>query len=115
MATAGSTQPSDPILVVKTMTIEASRWRHFFQYQDLWEVTAEGFVNPTEGTSLSISQTAKLKEPKQKDAKALFVQQAVKETIFLRIVRATSAKQAWDTLQEEFQGNTKVRTIKLQA
>ncbi|PKU73963.1 hypothetical protein MA16_Dca022706 [Dendrobium catenatum] len=30
-------------------------------------------------------------------------------------MRASSSKQAWEILQEEFQGNSKIRTIKLQA
>lgn len=42
------------------------------------------------------------------------MQTSVTYAIFPRIVNATTAKEAWDTLQTEFQGNTKVRTIKLQ-
>ncbi|KAH7534692.1 hypothetical protein JRO89_XSUnG0000300 [Xanthoceras sorbifolium] len=40
---------------------------------------------------------------KQKDSKALFVlQQALADAIFPRIMGATSAKEAWDTLKQEF-------------
>ncbi|KAK4837649.1 hypothetical protein QYF36_007280 [Acer negundo] len=34
--------------------------------------------------------------------------------MFLRIMGATTAKEAWDILKEEFHGNEKVRTVKLQ-
>jgi hypothetical protein len=56
-----------------------------------------------------------LKENKSKDARAFgMVQRGVSETIFPRIMRATRVKEDWDTLQEEFQGDKKVRAIKLQ-
>lgn len=35
--------------------------------------------------------------------------------IFPRISEAKTAKESWDTLQEEFRGSEKVRTIKLQS
>ena len=55
-----------------------------------------------------------MKENKQKDSRALFaLQQAVDDTIFPRIIGATSAKQAWNTIQEEFQGSDEVRNVKL--
>jgi len=44
-----------------------------------------------------------LKENKQKDSRALFaLEQVLYDTIFPRIIGATSAKQAWNTIQEEF-------------
>ena len=50
----------------------------------------------------------------QKDAKALFfIQQAVAESIFPRITAATKSKDAWDALQNRYQDNAKVLTIKL--
>ena len=55
-----------------------------------------------------------MKENKQKDSRALFaLQQAVDDTIFPRIIGAISAKQAWNTIQEEFQGSDEVRNVKL--
>jgi predicted glycosyltransferase len=43
------------------------------------------------------------------------IQQALADTIFPRIIGAKTAKEAWDILQEEFQGTTKVRLVKLQS
>ena len=55
---------------------------------------------------LSMQLRKELKENKQKDAKALFfLQQAVADNIFPRIMGATSAKDAWGTLKEEFEGS----------
>lgn len=51
-----------------------------------------------------------------KDAKALYlIQNALSEPIFPRIIRADTAKEAWEILQQEFQGDSKVRSIKLQS
>ena len=51
-----------------------------------------------------------------KDSRAFsFLQQAVSDEIFPRIAGAKNAKDAWEILQEEFKGNEKVRTIKLQS
>jgi len=41
------------------------------------------------------------------------LQQAVDDTIFPRIIGATSAKQAWHTIQEEFEGSDEVCNVKL--
>jgi len=39
----------------------------------------------------------------------------VNDPIFPRIMGAKTAKEAWNTLQEEFQGSVKVRVVKLQS
>ncbi|GAV70587.1 UBN2 domain-containing protein, partial [Cephalotus follicularis] len=50
-----------------------------------------------------------------KDADALAkIHLAVSDSIFPRIMNSTSAKEAWDTLQDDFKGTVKIRAIKLQ-
>ena len=47
--------------------------------------------------------------------KALFlIQQAMQDDIFSRIMKATTSKEEWKTLQKEFEGDAKVITVKLQ-
>ena len=41
------------------------------------------------------------------------LQQAVGETIARRIMDVETAKRAWDILEEEFEGNEQVRSVKL--
>lgn len=49
------------------------------------------------------------------DAKALrYIHQGVRRTIYPRIYGISKAKEAWEVLQQEFQGNEKVISIKLQ-
>ncbi|KAK2417002.1 hypothetical protein QL285_039350 [Trifolium repens] len=87
----------------------------FFCSQDLWDIVDEGFTIPQDTSTLNTNQKKELKEIKQKDSKALFfLQQAVEDSIFPRIMGATSAKDAWGTLKEEFEGSDKVCAIKLQ-
>nr|KYP65917.1 hypothetical protein KK1_012193 [Cajanus cajan] len=64
----------------------------YFTFQDLWDTIEEGFSTPEDTSSLTAAK---------KKGKALFIlQQAVTDTIFPRIMGATTAKEAWTTLQE---------------
>ena len=81
---------------------------------DLWDMVETCHLTPESTSSLSEAEIKELKEKKSKDAGALgMIQRGVSEAIFPRIMRATKAKEAWDILQEEFQGDKKVRAIKL--
>ena len=80
-----------------------------FMSQDVWDLVENGFDEPP-------VEKDQLKELKKMDAKALlFIQQGVGNNIFPRIMRASKAKEAWDILQQEFQGDKRTRSVKLQA
>lgn len=80
--------------------------------QDLWDIVEKGFSTPENPT---VEQLRQEKKEKLRDASALFaIQQAVDDTNFSRIMGATTSKEAWDLLKEEFQGTAKVRSVKLQ-
>ncbi|XP_062088349.1 uncharacterized protein LOC133794923 [Humulus lupulus] len=86
----------------------------YFRSQNLWKIVEVGFTIPEDTLSLSENQKKALEENQQKDSQALFcLQQAMTDDIFPRIMGVSVAKEAWDTLQEEFQGTVKVRTVKL--
>ena len=79
-----------------------------FKSQDLWDLVENGFVNDA-------ADEQRTKENKKKDSKALFfIQQAMHDSIFSRIAAAETSKEAWEILQNEFKGSTKVITVKLQ-
>ena len=93
----------------------STKMKTYFRFQDLWDIVERGFTIPSDTTVLTDAQTKEKNENEQKDVKALFVlQQAMTIAIFPRIKGATTTKEAWATLQEEFQGSDKVRAIKLQ-
>ena len=54
-------------------------------------------------------------ETRKKDAKALFfIQTALDDEIFPQIAAATTSNDAWKILKQEFLGDKKVITVKLQ-
>ncbi|XP_076938224.1 uncharacterized protein LOC143606297 [Bidens hawaiensis] len=76
--------------------------------RDLWDLVESG-VDHSEN-----DQTC-LKAATKKDAHAMaIIQQAVHDQLFLRIAAARSAKETWDILKMEFQGDEQVKAIKLQ-
>ncbi|TXG54509.1 hypothetical protein EZV62_019765 [Acer yangbiense] len=83
--------------------------------EGLWNIVNDGFTEPAEESRLSGPEKAKLEADRMTDAKALSkIQNGVTATIFPRIMRATTAKQAWEILEREFQGDNKAKVIKLQ-
>ena len=86
-----------------------------FRSQDVWDLVESGFpklANQQAYQALSQVEKDLLKENKKKDAKALFfIQQAVEEAIFPKVV-AASSKKAWENLQSTYQGIEKVKTSK---
>ncbi|XP_012835686.1 PREDICTED: uncharacterized protein LOC105956382 [Erythranthe guttata] len=86
-----------------------------FKSQGLWEIVDEGFTTPNDTSKLSQLEKDKLAKNMEKDNLALDnIQMAMVDSIFSRISGATNAKEAWDTLNGEFQCNANVRTTKLQ-
>ncbi|GJW64219.1 retrovirus-related pol polyprotein from transposon TNT 1-94, partial [Tanacetum coccineum] len=80
-----------------------------FKSQYLWDYAEIGFASSNE-------DEARTNEHHKKDTKALFyIQQAMDESIFLRIASATITKQAWMILSAEYQGSSKVIIVKLQS
>jgi hypothetical protein len=55
-----------------------------------------------------------LKENRKKENKALvLIQQGLTETIFLKVSSAVSSNQAWDTLENIYQGVSNVKNVKV--
>ncbi|XP_060959353.1 uncharacterized protein LOC133030579 [Cannabis sativa] len=91
------------------------KMRTYFRSQNLWKIVEEGITIPEDIISLSEDQKKALEDNQQKDSHALYcLQQAMADNLFPRIMSAATAKEAWDTLQEEFQGTIKVRIVRLQ-
>ncbi|KAI5352933.1 hypothetical protein L3X38_005825 [Prunus dulcis] len=90
-----------------------------FKSHKLWDLVENGYeqsVKKEEGEDLTAAQKLVVEESIAKDAKALgLIQNAVSDDIFPRIALKESAKEAWEILQQEFRGDKKVRSVKLQA
>ncbi|KAK4399925.1 Retrovirus-related Pol polyprotein from transposon TNT 1-94 [Sesamum angolense] len=108
-------QISVPIFSGQNYDYWAIKMKTYFQSQKLWELVEEGVTLPDDSSTSSSAEKGKLENKKAKDSEALYyIQTAVADHIFPRISVATSAKEAWSILQKEYQGNAKVRIIKLQ-
>lgn len=92
--------------------------RTLFLSQGLWDLIQVGFTKPTAAnpvTAWDATQLAEYADNQKRDAKALlYIQQGIGRSIFPRIMGALTAKEAWDTLKNDFQGSTKVISFKLQ-
>ncbi|CAL2248117.1 unnamed protein product [Prunus armeniaca] len=90
-----------------------------FKSHKLRDMVEQGFESPVkkkDGGVLSAAQKLALEENVAKDAKVLgLIQRVVSDEIFPRIALQELAKEAWEILQQEFRGDKKVRSIKLEA
>jgi len=110
---SSSTQPLIPIFNSEKYEFWSIKMKTLFRSQELWDLIEDGFTDVAEP---NVEEEKRLKEIRKKDAKALFfIQQAVHETIFSRIAAATTSTDAWLILKTEFQGSSKVITMKLQS
>lgn len=76
--------------------------------QELWDTVESGYK--------ATDEENKLRENKKKDSKALvIIQQALHDSVFSRIAAAGTSKEAWSILQKEFQGDSKVKVVRLQS
>ncbi|XP_076882598.1 uncharacterized protein LOC143531103 [Bidens hawaiensis] len=82
------------------------RMKTILMSKDLWELVETGVPK---------GNANQLREAKKKDAKAMaLIQQGVADQLFSRIAGASTAKETWDTLRIEFQGDSQVKSVKLQ-
>jgi hypothetical protein len=118
MATINSSQSifvSLPIFDGGNYDLWGKKMETLFRSQNLWDIVEKGFEEPENISTLEEAQRKELEVKKQKDASALYlIQQSLADTIFHRITEASTAKQAWDILQNEFLGDSKVCTTRLQ-
>ncbi|KAL5570519.1 hypothetical protein UlMin_027094 [Ulmus minor] len=82
------------------------KMRTYFRSQNLWKVVEDRLTVPDDTSTLTAAQKKALDESIQKDFQA---------RNFSANHGATTANEAWDTLQEEFQGSKKVCAVKLQS
>ena len=83
-----------------------------FKSQELWDIVETGYTEPEEAPAVPSQQ---LRENRNKDAKALFfIQLAVDDEIFPRIADSTTSNMAWNTLKQEYLGDKKIISVKLQ-
>ena len=74
----------------------------------------EGFKESKNTTGYTAAQNKALKELRTKDKAALYMLfRTVDESGFEKIVRETTSKEAWDTLEKVFKGTDRVKQVRL--
>ncbi|KAK2994443.1 hypothetical protein RJ640_001259 [Escallonia rubra] len=88
----------------------------FLGGQDVWETVEEEYVEPKNLAGASQAVKKATKEARVKDQKSLsLIQLGVNDNIFEKIAQATTAKRAWDTLENVFKVIDKVKKVRLQS
>lgn len=96
----------------------AVKMETLFTSLDVLEFVQNGYEKPAPTEAEESSQRLEELKKKEKsiDARVLrMIQRAVSISIFPRIMRVKTSKEAWNILQQEFEGDSKVRTVKLQS
>ena len=101
MALQGGAHGVQPVFDGESYNYWSIKMKTLLISQDLWEIVEEGFEVKKDEKGKDIAETSdEKKENKKKDAKALYlIQQSISDKIFPRIIRASSAKEAWGFLQ----------------
>ncbi|KAL6343139.1 hypothetical protein AAG906_020928 [Vitis piasezkii] len=95
-----SIQPTIPFFEGNGYDTWSIKMRTLFISEDLWELVDKGYVEE------EIPRDA-MRDVRKNDAKALFfIQQAISESIFPQISKATKSKEAWDSLQTKYQSTS---------
>ncbi|KAD5803068.1 hypothetical protein E3N88_14428 [Mikania micrantha] len=107
MANPSSSTPLIPVFKGDGYEHWSVRMKTILRSKELWDVT---FLGVTAADGGGDTRAAK-----KKDAQAMtIIQQGVHDSLFSRIATADSAKETWDILRLEFQGDSQVQAVKLQ-
>jgi hypothetical protein len=91
--------------------------RSFLQAQECWDPLDLGYVesDPTNLVSMTNQQRTTRETQRNKENKEkLWIQNSVDDSIFQKIIGIVTSKQAWDILKSAYQGNDRVKIVKLQ-
>jgi hypothetical protein len=117
MATSSNLGPTQgPILIGKNYEFWSLRMRSFLQAQECWDPVDYGYLEPDPADLSAMSNQQKISQAMQRNGenKAKFwIQNSVDDSIFSNITGAGTSKQAWDILKSSYQGNDRVKIIKL--
>jgi hypothetical protein len=115
----GSTQGL--ILLGKNYEFWSLRMTSFLQAQECWDPVDLGYVEPDPADVVAMinqQRTAQATQRNTKNKTKLWIQNSVDDSIFSKIfskiTSVVTSKQSWDILKSAYQGNDRVKTVKLQ-
>jgi hypothetical protein len=106
-----------PTLVGSNYDFWSEKVKSILQGHGCWDCVEIGFIEPDANvvTVMTVVQRKTLEELKQKEGKSksyIFV--FLDDSIFPKIIGVNTAKETWDVLKLAYNGNDKVKTVRLQ-
>ncbi|XP_021688407.2 uncharacterized protein LOC110670607 [Hevea brasiliensis] len=114
MASTNFSLSSPPIFSGENYQIWAIKMKSYLQAFDLWD-SVENNTDPTplpENPTLAQIKIHNEERAKKYKAKTC-IESSVSETIFIKIMACENAKEAWDLLKEEYEGNDQTRFMQI--
>ncbi|XP_010521518.1 PREDICTED: uncharacterized protein LOC104800423 [Tarenaya hassleriana] len=108
------TRLSAPVFYGENYQVWSVKMKAFMEGADLWEAVVEDYEITPLGADPTVSQIRTHKEKVTRKAKAkscLF--SAVSSSVFTKIMHLESAKQMWYFLKAEYEGDEKIRGMKV--
>ncbi|GJX59339.1 hypothetical protein Tco_0290729 [Tanacetum coccineum] len=73
--------------------------------RDMWGIVKKGVKKVNDEDSLSATQRVELEKVRKKDQSALtIIYQCLDDAMFEKVANATTSKEAWEILQNDFKG-----------
>lgn len=114
MSSSGSTSSLIPMFNGENYHIWAVKMRFYLRSQGLWSVVlSEDDPPPLRGNPTIAQIRANEEERLKKDKAITCLHSALTDQIFTKIMDLETPKQVWEKLQGEYEGNSRVKAIKL--
>ncbi|KAL3726055.1 hypothetical protein ACJRO7_031011 [Eucalyptus globulus] len=111
---SGFSAMASPVFTGENYQAWAVKMTAFLEGHDLWEAVEDDYEVTPLPNNLTLNQIKYHKERITRKAKAKScMYAAVSPTIFTRIMRCDSAKAIWDFLKDEYEGDEKIRGMKV--
>ncbi|XP_007032955.2 PREDICTED: uncharacterized protein LOC18601821 [Theobroma cacao] len=115
MSTPTAPHPTPPIFDEKNYTIWAIKMEAYLRGNYLWNAIEYEDEPPALRDNETITQIKQYSEEIAKRYRVVsFIRAIVSEIIFSRIMGCKTAKEAWNKLQQEFQGSARSRQMQVQ-
>ncbi|KAL3745588.1 hypothetical protein ACJRO7_014670 [Eucalyptus globulus] len=111
---SGFSTMASPVFTGENYQAWAVKMKAFLEGHDLWEAVEDDYEVAPLPNNPTMNQIKLHKERTTRKAKAKScLYAAVSPTIFTRIMKCDSAKVIWDFLKEEYEGDEKIRGMKV--
>ena len=118
MATSSNLRPSQGLILLgNNYEFWSLRMRPFLQEQECWDPVDHGYVEPYLADMSCMTNQQKVAQATQRnreDKTKFWLQNSVDDSIFSKIIGVVTSKRAWDILKSTYQGNDKVKIVKMQ-